>query len=194
MGKFLFIFVLLAATLNSQAGVVDFNIGSSSAEGQYSRTGRFATGLASGFTGYSNEDGVNYFSIDVQSQLEMVQNSGAVFGLGVNSFLLIQPLETGEAEDDANLGLGILLQGGYRFAVNNVPTQVVLSVNHSPNIINDGGINTLTRVRLRGEFHVTPSVITYLGYRHDRAAHNHENLEVAETYDSSFMLGFRFKF
>ena len=185
---------LLTATLGAQAGVVDLNINNSAVEGSYVRTGQFATGFNSGFTGYFNEDGVNYFSIDFQSQLEAVQDSGVIAGLGVNSFLLVQPLETGEAGDDVNMGLSILLQGGYRFAVNDIPTQVVLNLGHSPNIINSGGMNTLTRMNLRSEFHVTPSVISYLGYRNDSATYNHENVQPAETFDSGVMLGFRFKF
>ena len=185
---------LLVLTLEVQARVVDININNSSVEGQYISTAQFATALNSGFTAYFNEDGVNYFSIDFQSQLEAAQNSGVIFGLGVNSFLLVQPLETGEAADDVNLGLAILLQSGYRFAVNAIPTQVVLNLGHSPNIINSGGMNTLTRINLRSEFHITPSVITYLGYRNDSATYNHENVQADETYDSSLALGFRFRF
>ena len=186
--------LLLVLTLDVQARVVDININNSSVEGQYISTAQFATALNSGFTAYFNEDGVNYFSIDFQSQLEAAQNSGVIFGLGVNSFLLVQPLETGEAADDVNLGLAILLQSGYRFAVNAIPTQVVLNLGHSPNIINSGGMNTLTRINLRSEFHITPSVITYLGYRNDSATYNHENVQADETYDSSLALGFRFRF
>ena len=186
--------LLLATTLNVQARVVDININNSSVEGQYISTAQFATALNSGVTGYFNEDGVNYFSIDFQSRLEAAQDSGVIFGLGVSSFLLVQPLETGESSDDVNLGLAISLQSGYRFAVNATPTQVVLNLTHSPNIINGGGINTLTRINLRSEFLITPSVITYLGYRNDRALYNHEDVQTDDTYDSSAILGFRFKF
>ena len=191
---FLSYLLLLLCSLNVHAAIVDINLNNSSAEGQYISTGRFATNLASGVTGYFNGDGINYFSIDFQSQLESVQNSGVIFALGINSFLFTQALETGEPADDVDLGLSVLLQGGYRFGVNGIPAQVVLNVGHSPNIINTGGLNTLTRMNMRSEFHITPSVITYLGYRNDSAVYNHENLPVAETYDSSAMLGFRFKF
>ena len=194
MMKIFFSYLVLVVALKAQAEVVDLSINGSSVEGQYARSGRFATGLASGFTGYANDDGVSYFSIDLQSQLEAVQNSGAVFGLGINSFLFIQPLETGETADDTNLGMAVSLQGGYRFIINNVPTQIILNLEHSPNIINGGGLNALTRANLRSEFRITSSVITYLGYRNDSAVHNHKNIQVAETYDSSLMAGFRFRF
>ena len=193
MRKIFFSYVLLLVALDAQAGAVDFSIHGSSAEAQFARSGRFATGLVSGFTGYGNDDGVSYFSIDLQSQLEAVQNSGALFGLGVSSFLLNQPLETGEAADDTNLGVAVALQAGYRLIINNVPAQVVLNLEHSPNIINGAGLNALTRANLRSEFSITSSVVTYLGYRDDRAVHNHENLRVAETYDSGLMVGFRFR-
>ena len=182
------------AVLNAQAGVIDFHANSSSAEAQYAQAGRFATGVVAGFTGYVNEDDVNYFSVNMQSRLEALPNSGVVFGLGFKYFLFSQPLNTGRGVDDINLGLAALLQGGYRFLINDLPTQVVLNVEHSPNIINDGGLNTLTRANLRSELRVTKSIITYLGYRNDRALHNHEDVQVPETYDSSMIFGFRFRF
>ena len=61
-------------------------------------------------------------------------------------------------------------------------------------IINSGDMNTLTRMNLRGEFHVTPSVISYSGYHNDSVTYHHENVQPAETFDSGVMLGFRFKF
>ena len=194
MKKLFFTYLLLMVALGAEAGVVDFNAASSSVEGQYLKSGRFATGLTSGFTGYLNDDDVRYFSINLQSQLEALPNSGVVLGLGAKFFLLYQPLETGDAADDANLGLAVQLQSGYRFIINDFPAQVVLSVEHSPNIINDGGLNTLTRANLRSELRLTDSVITYLGYRNGRALHNHENIDLAETYDSSLILGFRLRF
>ena len=184
---------LLAPALAS-ASILDFNMNSSSVEAQYINRGEFADSFASGFTAYFNEDDTRYFSIDMQSQLEAVQGSGAIFGIGIGGFAFQQELNTDDSEDDLSLGVSILGQGGYRFRVNEIPTQFVLNIGHSPNIINSGEIDSLTRANLRTEFHMTPSVILYLGYRSDTASYTDEAITVEENYDNGAIFGFRVRF
>ena len=188
--------IALALLLSApaHARVLDLNLNNTSVETQYINRGEFADNFSSGFTAYFNDDNARFLSIDLQSQLEPVQNSGAIFGIGLNAFLFQQDLGTDDDQDDLAMGLGLLAQGGYRFAVNNIPTQIVLNLNYSPNILNTGEIDTITRLNLRAEFHVTPSVITYVGARDDRAKYDAANIDVEESYDSGAMLGFRFKF
>ena len=184
---------LLAPVLGS-ARILDFNMNSSSVEAQYINRDESGESFSSGFTAYFNDKDTRYFSIDMQSQLEAVQGSGAIFGIGVAAFAFQQELKTGDTEDDLALGLSILGQGGYRFRLNEIPTQFVLNIGHSPNIINSGEIETLTRTNLRTEFHVTPSVIVYLGYRSDTASYTDEAITVDENYDNGAIFGFRVRF
>ena len=185
--------VLFAPALGS-ARILDFNMKSSSVEAQYINRGEFAESFSSGFSAYFNEDNTRYFSIDMQSQLEAVPGSGAIFGIGLGGFIFQQELNTGDTEDDLALGLSILGQGGYRFRLNEIPTQFVLNIGHSPNIINSGEIETLTRANLRTEFHMTPSVIIYLGYRNDTASYTDDSINIEENYDSGAIFGFRVRF
>ena len=178
----------------ASARILDFNMNNSSVEAQYINRGEFAESFSSGFTAYFNENDTRYFSIDMQSQLEAVQGSGAIFGVGLGAFAFQQKLNTGDSEDDLSLGVSILGQGGYRFRLNDIPTQFVLNIGHSPNIINSGEIDTLTRANLRTEFHMTPSVILYLGYRSDSAKYTDEAITVDENYDNGAIFGFRVRF
>ena len=189
--------LLIAACLApalSSARILDFNMNSASVEAQYINRGEFAESFSSGFSAYFNEDDIRYFSIDMQSQLEAVSGSGAIFGIGLGAFVFQQELNTDDSEDDLSLGLSILGQGGYRFRLNEIPTQIVLNLGHSPNIVNSGEIDSLTRINLRTEFHVTPSVITYLGYRSDTASYTEDFANVEENYDSAAIFGFRVRF
>ena len=190
----LMLLVALLAPALSSARILDFNMNSGSVEAQYINRGEFADSFSSGFSAYFNEDDIRYFSIDMQSQLEAVPGSGAIFGIGLGAFAFQQALNTGDSEDDLSLGLSILGQGGYRFRLNEIPTQIVLNSGHSPNIVNSGEIDSLTRINLRTEFHMTPSVITYLGYRSDTASYTEDFANVEENYDSAAIFGFRVRF
>ena len=190
----LMLLVALLAPALSSARILDFNMNSGSVEAQYINRGEFADSFSSGFSAYFNEDDIRYFSIDMQSQLEAVPGSGAIFGIGLGAFAFQQALNTGDSEDDLSLGLSILGQGGYRFRLNEIPTQIVLNFGHSPNIVNSGEIDSLTRINLRTEFHMTPSVITYLGYRSDTASYTEDFANVEENYDSAAIFGFRVRF
>ena len=194
--KFTSLLLLVAcwAPALSSASILDFNMNSGSVEAQYINRGEFAESFSSGFSAYFNEDDIRYFSIDMESQLEAVQGSGAIFGIGLGAFVFQQALNTGDSEDDISVGLSILGQGGYRFRLNDIPTQIVLDLSHSPNIVNSGEIDSLTRINLRTEFHVTPSVITYLGYRSDSASYTEDFIDVEENYDSAAIFGFRVRF
>ena len=192
--KYLLITLACALPLSAAAQVLDLNINASAAEAQYIYQGEYAENFASGFSGYFNDENVRYLSIDLQSRLEAVQNSGIIFAMGANLFLFEQQLNTDDDTDDISLGLGFLLSSGYRFSLNEIPTQIVLNLNYSPNIVNTGEIDSLMRANLRSEFHVTPSVITYLGIRNDSASYSDDKIDVDEPYDSKAMLGFRVKF
>ena len=194
-------FCVLTATLiflsaNAYAQVGDFNINGSNVEIQYSTWGGQSEGFAGGGTFYANTEGERFVSFDMQSRLEAVQGSRIIFGAGAQFFVFEQDLETGDDADDLSVGLGLLVQLGYRFTLGTVPTQAVGAVMHSPDIVNAGELETLTRGDLRAEFHVTPSVITYIGVRNQTSAYSDGVIDdrAGGTFDDDVMVGFRIKF
>ena len=181
-------------SLAPRAEVLDINLNHDSVDGRYTTQGAYSEGFHGGITGFFNDDSVHFLSFDVQSEFEAVLNSPYIFAAGLSAFGFRQDVESDDSDDNLAYGLGLSIRAGYRYRLGEVPAQLAGNLFYSPQIINAGEISSLSRVDVRGEFQLTPSVIVYLGHRTGRADYEDKDIKVDDTFDNSTMLGFRFRF
>ena len=199
MYRYFLVLILFLVAPVSMATSARISFSESSAELGISTGGDYSDTVDFGFTGYYNEEKDVLVTLDMLTALEGDSSSAWLFSLGAKAFglsLQREPTKGADKKREGYVGIAVAFKVGYRF-LTSIPLATVFEFAYSPDILNNGDIDSTAQASGFLDIMLSPSAIAQIGYRQYRANFESDIYHLDESYkkfENNVVAGIKLRF